>query len=115
MIIAVDFDGTIKKHPGLIMNELQDDCKEVLQEFHNQGHKLILWTCRYGDLLYEAIEYLKKYDLYRLFDAINENVKETNFNTSHKIYADIYIDDLIIGGFPGWKNIREYVINKTII
>ena len=66
MTIAVDFDGTIVTHAypeiGKPIPFAIDTLKKLQQEGH---HQLILWTCREGELLQEAIDYtielLKKY------------------------------------------------------
>lgn len=93
-IIAVDFDGTLVKdcYPDIgpanlnLIRELK-----VLAE----SNTLILWTCRTGDKLNEAVRFCESYGLY--FDYINENSKtilEKYGNIdSRKITADIYIDD----------------------
>ena len=59
-----------------------------------QGKKVILWTCRCGDLLEEAVAWCRMFGLE--FDAVNENVAQTleQYGTeSRKISADVYIDD----------------------
>ena len=60
----------------------------------NQGNKLILWTCRVGERLSEAVEWCKKFGLE--FDAVNENLPEMIElwgGESRKVFADVYIDD----------------------
>ena len=55
---------------------------------------MILWTCRVGLNLTQAVRWCKSYGLE--FDAVNENVPEIleKYGTeSRKISADIYIDD----------------------
>lgn len=94
-IYAVDFDGTLCRgakyptigHPNYYLIEF-------LKEKRVQGDIVILWTCREGKLLEEAVEWCRKYKLE--FDYINENTEEnkTYFkNDSRKIYAHYYIDD----------------------
>lgn len=63
----------------------------LLQE-HFTG--LILWTCRAGEKLQEAIEWCREHGL--LSDAVNDNLPEMIEkwgSNSRKITADIYIDD----------------------
>lgn len=55
MIIAVDFDGTItepssKPKTGAIREDVIDVLKRL-----SKNHKLILWTCREGQDLEEAV------------------------------------------------------------
>ncbi len=63
--------------------------------FQQKNNTLILWTCRNGDALLEAIKFCENYGL--MFNYINENTKEVLDNyggiDNRKITADIYIDD----------------------
>lgn len=93
MIIAVDFDGTLSmaKYPecGMpntrLINELND--------YKRNGARLILWTCRHGKPLVDAIEFCKLNGL--TFDAINENLPDliAEYGDTRKVFADYYIDD----------------------
>jgi len=94
-IIAVDFDGTLceNKYPNigepndLLLGYLKH-CREKYSD------KLILWTCRVGEKLDEAIEWCILHGL--IFDTVNENLPEIikKFGgDNRKIYADIYLDD----------------------
>jgi hypothetical protein len=58
-----------------------------------QGDTLILWTCRQGKPLEEAVEWCKTQGL--VFDYINENPPDriAIWGDCRKVYADIYIDD----------------------
>ncbi|SEA92784.1 hypothetical protein SAMN02910384_02750 [Pseudobutyrivibrio sp. ACV-2] len=93
-IIAVDFDDTLcfSNWPNLGAPNLP-----LINYLHTQktaGSRIILWTCRAGKPLDEAIEWCKRYGLY--FDAINDNlpeIVELYGNNSRKITCDIYIDD----------------------
>ncbi len=96
LIIAVDFDNTIA---------LDSDIKKIgrpnkklinkLIQLKNQGQKLILWTCRNGKVLDEAVKWCSEQGLE--FDAVNENLPQVSKtwgrNLSNKIYADLYVDD----------------------
>ena len=94
MIYAIDFDGTlcINEYPniGQPIYKTIIFCKERKAE----GHKLILWTCRSGKYLDEAVAWCKVQGL--IFDAVNENLPEMIelFNNDcRKVFADRYIDD----------------------
>ena len=108
MIIAVDFDGTVVRsnYPAIIGE--QPYAAEVLKELHEQGHYLILWTCRTGRELLDAINWSIAHGIH--FDRINDhnpdNVAQYG-DGGNKIYADIYIDDKNLHGFPGWISVRE--------
>ena len=68
--------------------------RSLLKGARRQGKKVILWTCRCGDLLEEAVAWCRMFGLE--FDAVNENVAQTleQYGTeSRKISADVYIDD----------------------
>jgi hypothetical protein len=93
MIIAVDFDGTlaVTDYPTIVrpIRQVIYYCKEK----RKQGHTLILWTCREGKVLDEAVQWCKEQGLE--FDYINENPPErvAIFGDCRKVYADVYIDD----------------------
>ena len=95
MVIAVDFDGTLCKNAFPNIGELNYKLIDWCKEKQNQGNKLILWTCRNGQYLKEAIEACNSVGLF--FDAINCNIdgrlEEYDWNDSRKVGADIYIDD----------------------
>jgi hypothetical protein len=108
MKIAVDFDGTVVEH------NYPDIGKEILFAFdtlkalQDQKHQLILWTFRSGKALEEAVEYCRKKGIE--FYAVNKSYPEEVFDasqSSRKIQADVFIDDLNIGGFPGWGKVWE--------
>lgn len=104
-IIAIDFDGTIVEHKYPEIGPEMLFAFTTLRELQKKGHRLLLWTYRNGHLLDEAVQYCLKHGIE--FYAVNENYPgETKEDQgSRKIYADIYIDDRNIGGFPGWINI----------
>ena len=82
---------------------------ETLLAFQENGHKLILWTCREDSkeraYLDEAVHFCMTRGL--IFDAINENVADSPFAhlaegiVARKVYADYYIDDKAM--FPLWE------------
>ncbi len=113
MRIAVDFDGTIVEHKYPKIGKPMPFAIETLIELQKQGYELILWTYRAGKYLDEAVEFCKERGLE--FYAINKNSPDEVFdetNISRKIYADLYIDDRNIGGFPGWSYIWK-LLNKN--
>jgi hypothetical protein len=115
MKIAVDFDGTIVEHMYPRIGKPMPFAFETLKELQSLGHDLILWTYRAGKELEEAIEFCKKNGLE--FYAINESYPYEEFDdtVSRKIYADIYIDDRNIGGFPGWTYIWKLMNNDDSV
>lgn len=93
-IIAVDFDGTLCVQCWPEIGEPKDVLIKELIEEKKKGTRLILWTCRNGEQLNEAVEWCKARSLE--FDAINENLPELielYGGDTRKINADIYLDD----------------------
>jgi hydroxymethylpyrimidine pyrophosphatase-like HAD family hydrolase len=109
MIIAIDFDGTIVEHKYPLIGEIREDAVEVINRLAKK-HEIIIWTCR-GSIedISATIDFLK--DNKVKFHGFNQPSKSTNFETSRKIFADIYIDDRQIGDLPSWIEI-ENIINK---
>lgn len=94
-VIAVDFDGCIcakGEYPGF--GEPDMDVIHRLHEEQEKGAAIILWTCREGAALTEAVEACKRWDLY--FDAVNESLPEwIDYYgvSSRKVGASEYWDD----------------------
>lgn len=94
MTIAVDFDGTICDNKFPACGLPKSDIIDSLKAMRENGHKIILFSCREGKYLEEALAYCKNFGLE--FDAVNENLPELidKFGCDcRKIGADIYIDD----------------------
>jgi len=107
MIIAIDFDGTIVEHKFPKIGEPRKNVFRVLKQLKKDGHKLILWTCRDGKYLDEAVDFCKENGIE--FDAINNNIK-SGFMPLPKIYADLYIDDRGLMGIPSdWNTIYNMI------
>lgn len=93
-VIAVDFDGTLCKNAYPNIGEPNETLIRYLLDEQKRGSKLILWTCRCGKYLDEAVSWCLKHGL--KFDAVNDNIPEaTKFfgSNSRKIFAHVYIDD----------------------
>lgn len=104
-IVAVDFDGTItlkdnRKWIGRnkYINDVMVPNLEIIEQLVNNRDKyyLILWTCRKGRALKDAVLFCESQGLY--FDGVNTNI--VRYPTSRKIMADIYIDDK--GEYENW-------------
>lgn len=106
MIIAVDFDDTITESSEYpIMGKIRPEAVRVLKRLKEAGHILILWTCREGEYLEEAVNALIDNDVY--FDCVNENYVSAQ---TRKIIADLYIDDRALGGITDWNSIEKYLL-----
>lgn len=112
MTIAIDFDGTIVEHKFPKIGKKIPFAFETLKALQEEGHTLILWTYRSGDMLKEAVDFCKKNGVE--FYAVNKNYPEEVFDNSisRKILADLYIDDRNFGGFPGWGIIGQNILNN---
>lgn len=93
-IVAVDFDGTLctNKYPNI--GDPNIYLINHLKEMKKSGTKLILWTCRVGDELEQAIEWCLDQGL--TFDAVNQNlpeIVESFGGDPRKVFANEYIDD----------------------
>ena len=94
-VVAVDFDDSIAyTHYPTIIKPLPH-AMDVLRVLMNDPYTiLILWTCREGEYLQQALDFCELYGI--KFDYVNENCKERieyYDNDSRKIGADLYIYD----------------------
>ena len=112
MIIAVDFDGTIVEHKYPDIGKPLPFAFETLKMLQKAGYRLILWTIREGNELEEAVEFCRKNGIE--FYAVNSNYPDDEPKTSQprKVLADIYIDDRNFGGFPGWGEIGQTLLEN---
>ena len=112
MIIAVDFDGTIVEHKYPKIGKELPFAIDTLRTLVEEGHKLILWTSRDGELLEDALKFCRERGLE--FYAVNSNYPpgalfKQQAGRSCKVVADLYIDDRNVGGLPDWGTIHEIV------
>ncbi|MDD4815749.1 MAG: hypothetical protein PHQ62_01245 [Clostridia bacterium] len=110
MVVAVDFDGTLFENVFPDIGQPKWDIINFVKNLKKEGNTLILWTCRVGKYLQEAVDMCKTVGLD--FDYVNQNVPERNMeynNDSRKIGADIYIDDRSVN--PNFlKNFDKIII-----
>lgn len=113
-VIAVDFDGTIVTHEYPQIGTELPFATETLKMLARDGHQLILWSVREGDLLQKAVDWCKERGVE--FWAVNkdypEEEKEKNEHYSRKLKADFFIDDRNIGGLPDWGEIYQIISQK---
>ncbi len=93
-MIAVDFDGTlcVNRWPEIGPPNLPVIDELKLRKV--RGDRLILWTCREGELLVQAMAWCRERGL--RFDAVNDNLPETvrqYGDNPRKVSADEYWDD----------------------
>lgn len=117
MTIAVDFDGTIVENRYPEIGDERMFATETLKMLIQDRHRLILWTCREGRLLDDAINWCKERGVE--FWAINKDFPEENITKnqqfSRKIKADLFIDDRMVGGLPDWGTIYQMIKNNKTL
>jgi hypothetical protein len=100
-IYAFDFDGTLCQEAYPAIGKPNKSMIRFVKKVQNRGHRTILWTCRCGKPLDEAVNWCKEQGI--IFDAVNANLPETlqKYGTDpRKITADYYIDDKTLGAHP---------------
>lgn len=111
MTIAVDFDGTIVTHKYPNIGEEVPFAVDTLKMLRQDGHKLILWSVREGELLDAAVQWCRDRGLE--FYAVNRDYpEETTGNNPHfsrKLKADMFIDDRNLGGLPDWGTLYRMI------
>lgn len=93
-VLAVDFDGTLCEHKFPNIGEPNWELIHYIQWRQKHGARTILWTCRTGGKLNEAVKWCEERGLY--FDAVNENIIDVvnaYGSECRKVYADEYYDD----------------------
>ncbi len=114
MTIAVDFDGTIVEHRYPEIGKERPFATATLRKLIDDGHKLILWSVREGELLEEAVEWCRKRGI--VFYAVNRDFDEDepgrNPNYSRKLKVSMFIDDRNVGGLPDWGVIYKIISER---
>ncbi|WP_281513145.1 hypothetical protein [Bacteroides acidifaciens] len=92
--IAIDFDGCLCSNAYPAIGEPNWDVIERAKKEQSSGAGLILWTCREGQPLEDAVNACKRWGL--IFDAVNESLSdwiEAFGNHPRKVGASEYWDD----------------------
>ena len=74
MVIAVDFDGTLCENKWPEIGEPIQHRIKWMKSLRAHDNKVILWTCREGMHLVDAIVWCADHGLF--FDAVNDNLEE---------------------------------------
>lgn len=111
VVVAVDFDGTITEEDAYPngMTRVRPDAKALVDALRGMGCFVVLWTCRSGKELTEALDACREAGIF--FDAVNDG--NGRRGDSKKVNADIYVDDrsvrtlseavsLVAGRCQGW-------------
>jgi len=119
-IIAIDFDGTIVQHDFPRIGELMPDAKRVINKWADMGWHILVWTCRnnyepdHPDWDQAPIGAVAKFCDEQGLKITGINQQQANLGfylEARKIFANVYIDDRNLGGFPGW-NATEAMVEK---
>lgn len=111
LIISIDYDGTISDYAFPELGVPMEGAIETMRDLSLAGHILILNTCREDEkgraYLTEAVTFLRSHGIE--FASVNTNRPEHDFRDGggRKVFAELYIDDKNLGGFPGWGAVRE--------
>ena len=92
--IAIDFDGCLCENNWPEIGAPNMEVITAAIDEKNNGAALILWTCRVGEKLGEAVAWCAGFGLE--FDAVNANLPEriaAYQNDCRKVNADEYWDD----------------------
>jgi hypothetical protein len=111
MVIAVDFDGTIVENRYPEIGAEIPFAIETLKMLIADRHRLVLWSCREGELLEQALQWCRErgVEFYAANRDYPEETTENNPHFSRKLKADLFIDDRNIGGLPDWGTIYRMV------
>lgn len=111
MILAVDFDGTVVENAYPLIGALKPNAKKIINQLFNEGHEIIINTCRAGIFEGNAYKFLTDNNIRYTF--VNSNLPRLiqEFGQDcRKISADIYIDDKSLGwSLNDWEDIYELI------
>lgn len=115
MVIAVDFDGTIVEHKYPAIGKERPFAVATLKQLMEDGHKLVLWSVRTGELLDEAVAWCEERGV--RFYAVNGNLDEdancmNSDNFCRKLKVQMFIDDRNVGGLPDWGSIYQIITRR---
>lgn len=113
LILAIDFDGTIVKEIFPSIGPIRAGAVEYIRKLYDDGHYIIIWTCREGEFKVDMKIFLEQNDIpYHRVNKGNPEAIEKYWD-ARKIGADIYIDDRGILGIPSWSEIYRIVTEKA--
>ncbi len=125
MIFAIDFDHTccISNPDDLDLEFNVPKAAESLKTLTDQGHQLILWTCRGTGTQEVAEAWFAHFDI-PLF-GVQANPEQLEWSDSPKAYADYYIDDKALGipliesddekPYVDWEKVMNILREKGIV
>ena len=110
LILAIDFDGTIVEIDYPDIGELKESAVEYINKLYDDGHQIIINSCRVGNQEVEMCWFLHGQGIKHHYVNENHPAMIDYYGTdTRKISADLYIDDKNLGGLPEWKDIYKLV------
>lgn len=115
LILSIDFDGTICDLAYPEIGELKKDASIYIRKLYNEGHYIIINTCRSGKFEGYAEEFLDNAMIpYHYINCNLPHMIEQYNGDCRKISADIYIDDKCLMGLPEtWEEIYNLIQLKV--
>lgn len=120
LTVAVDFDGTIAESAWPEIGAELPGASEAIKRLYAAGHRLILWTCREGASLCDALTWLEERNLLRCFAQVNAHLSEQidRYGTDpRKLGADVFVDDRDIhahaAGGIDWSRIPDMIAKRA--
>lgn len=113
-IIAVDFDGCLCRNKWPDIGEPAEGVLKRIRKEKEAGAKIVLWTCRAGELLEQAVAWCAERGI--AFDAVNEQIPEMKGifgNDSRKIFAAEYWDDRAVR-MSFWESWRQEILEDAV-
>ena len=100
-IWAIDFDDTLSRDNYPLTGEPIQKNIDFVKKLREDGAKLVLWTCREGEALENAVKWCAEKGI--IFDAVNANIPEVmnglHREDSRKIKAHYYFDDKAVNPY----------------
>lgn len=96
-VIAIDFDGTLCVSAYPDIGEPKEEVIEAAKKEKENGAYLVLWTCREGNLLEDALAWCLEHGLE--FDYVNDNPlhRIQCYGTNcRKVFCDELWDDTCV-------------------
>ena len=115
LILSIDFDGTIAELSWPEVGPLRKDADTYINLLYNEGHTIIINTCRTGKYEGLAQDFLEYHGIkYHYINSNEPELIKIYRQDCRKISADIYIDDKCLMGLPDtWEEIYNLIQIKN--
>jgi len=114
--VAIDFDGCLARKAWPAVGEEMPGAMEFLRWLDERGWWRVLWTCREGDRLKAALDWLadRTYppEWWTAINATPQPITDQYDGDSRKAGYHALVDDLAVGfpaksdGTPDWQRIK---------